>query len=261
MLPVDTFLAVLRQQLLAEHGIPPFDASTSMPSKEALLLSLIRWSVQATEATAPTGLAQPDERAAALAAAFWQQLPGVWRALQADAAAISQRDPAATSVAEVLCCYPAIVAILSYRVAHLLHQVGVPLLPRIITERAHSLTGIDIHPAATIGRAFAIDHGTGIVIGATAIIGNHVMLYQGVTLGAKNFQHDTSGRLLDQPRHPIIQDNVTIYANTTVLGRITIGHDAVVGGNLWITHDVEPCSVVRQSKPIKQIGFTDGEGI
>ena len=192
---------------------------------------------------------------------FVGKLPELQRLLIADALAISQRDPAVESIAEVISCYPAITVMLHYRVAHALYELQLALLPRIITERAHSLTGIDIHPAATIGRSFAIDHGTGIVIGATTRIGNNVMLYQGVTLGAKRIDNDADGRPLNTPRHPNIQDDVTIYSNTSVLGNITIGHHSTIGGNLWITRDVPPYSQVRQSKPIQQIGFTDGEGI
>ena len=189
------------------------------------------------------------------------QLPLIGRLLRTDIDAVVANDPAVTSAIEVVSCYPAFTAMLHYRVAHALHLLGVPLLPRIITERAHSVTGIDIHPAAQIGAAFGIDHGTGIVIGATAVIGTGVMVYQGVTLGAKHFARDTDGRMIDQPRHPIVEDNVTIYSNTSLLGRIRIGHDSVIGGNLWITHDVPPYSHVRQSRPIQHIGFTDGEGI
>ncbi len=206
----------------------------------------------------------PDEaweEAEKIAREFLCQLPEISQLLNTDVDAIAANDPAVGSRLEVICCYPAITVMLHFRVAHALHVIGLPLLPRMLTERAHSMTGIDIHPAAQIGASFSIDHGTGIVVGATCIIGHHVMLYQGVTLGAKNFHHDADGRLLDHPRHPIIEDNVTIYSNTSVLGRVRIGHDSVIGGNLWITHDVEPHSVIRQSKPVKQIGFSDGAGI
>jgi len=204
---------------------------------------------------------QAQQQAETITNAFLSKLQEIGQLLNTDVDAIAVNDPAVGSRLEVICCYPAITVMLHYRVAHALHQLGLPLLPRMLTERAHSMTGIDIHPAAQIGDSFSIDHGTGIVIGATCIIGHDVMLYQGVTLGAKNFHHDADGRLLDQPRHPIIEDNVTIYSNTSVLGRVRIGHDSVIGGNLWITHDVEPRSVIRQSKPVKQIGFSDGAGI
>ena len=147
-----------------------------------------------------------------------------------------------------------------YRIAHRLHKMGVPVIPRIITEQAHSKTGIDIHPGAQIGEYFSIDHGTGVVIGETCIIGNHVTLYQGVTLGAKSFKYDEQGNMLNVPRHPIIEDNVTIYSNASVLGRITIGHDSTIGGNIWLTHDVPPYSRILQSKAV-DASYQDGLGI
>ncbi len=192
---------------------------------------------------------------------FMALLPTIGELLRSDIDAVTSNDPAVTSSLEVIACYPAFTAMLHYRVAHALHELGISLLPRIITERAHSITGIDIHPAAQIGAAFGIDHGTGVVIGATSIIGTGVMIYQGVTLGAKHFSRDANGNMVDTPRHPIVEDHVTIYSNTSVLGRIRIGHDSVIGGNLWITHDVPPHSHVRQSQPIHHIGFIDGEGI
>ena len=137
------------------------------------------------------------------------------------------------------------------RVAHELLKLGVPVIPRIITEMAHSDTGIDIHPGAQIGEYFSIDHGTGVVIGQTAIIGNHVRLYQGVTLGAKSFTLDEEGLPLDVPRHPIIEDYVTIYSNASILGRITIGHGSVIGGNIWLTHSVPPNSKVLQTRAVE----------
>ena len=137
------------------------------------------------------------------------------------------------------------------RVAQELLKLGVPVIPRIITEMAHSDTGIDIHPGAQIGEYFSIDHGTGVVIGQTAIIGNHVRLYQGVTLGAKSFTLDEEGLPLDVPRHPIIEDYVTIYSNASILGRITIGHGSVIGGNIWLTHSVPPNSKVLQTRAVE----------
>ncbi|MBO4499911.1 MAG: serine acetyltransferase [Bacteroidaceae bacterium] len=192
---------------------------------------------------------------------FLSELPKIKDLLLKDVAAVAHNDPAVTSIAEVVLSYPAITVMMHYRVAHVLLQMGVPLIPRIITEMAHSITGIDIHPAARIGEYFAIDHGTGIVIGATSIIGNHVMLYQGVTLGAKNFSYDEHGCPIDKPRHPILEDNVTVYSNTTILGRVTIGHDTVVGGNVWLTHDVPPYSRILQTRAITHPLFEDGAGI
>ena len=183
------------------------------------------------------------------AVAFIESLPQLRKILATDAEAAYNGDPAAESFGEVIACYPAIRAISNYRIAHSLIELGVPLIPRMISEMAHSETGIDIHPAATIGSYFTIDHGTGVVIGATAIIGNHVKIYQGVTLGAKSFPLDENGNPIKGiPRHPIIGDNVIIYSNATILGRITIGADATVGGNIWVTEDVEPGARVVQTK-------------
>ena len=184
-----------------------------------------------------------------IASEFIGRLPHLRRLLATDVIAAYEGDPAATSYGEVISCYPAIRAIMGYRVAHELHLLGVPLIPRIITEMAHSEAGIDIHPAATIGSHFTIDHGTGVVIGATCIIGNHVKLYQGVTLGAKSFPLDANGNPIKGiDRHPILEDNVIVYSNSTILGRITIGHDAVIGGNVWVTEDVAPGTKVLQRR-------------
>ena len=159
-------------------------------------------------------------------------------------------DPAAVNVGEIISCYPVIKALTNYRIAHELHLMDVPLIPRIITEMAHSETGIDIHPAATIGHHFTIDHGTGVVVGATCIIGNNVKLYQGVTLGAKSFPLDEAGNPIKGfPRHPILEDNVIVYSNATILGRITIGEGCVVGANMWVTEDMK--AGTRRIKKLK----------
>ena len=179
---------------------------------------------------------------------FIEHLPGLRALLFTDVESTYNGDPAANSYNEVIYCYPGIRAISSYRIAHELQLLGVPLIPRIITELAHSETGIDIHPEAQIGSYFTIDHGTGVVIGATCIIGNNVQLYQGVTLGAKSFPLDENGNPIKGiPRHPIIEDDVVIYSNATVLGRITVGKGAMIGGNVWVTQDVEPGARVVQS--------------
>lgn len=189
---------------------------------------------------------------ARLAADFISRLPHLRRVLATDVEAAYNGDPAAESLGEVICCYPAIRAISNYRIAHELLELGVPLIPRIITEMAHSETGIDIHPGACIGSHFTIDHGTGVVIGATSIIGNNVKLYQGVTLGAKSFPLDADGKPIKGiPRHPILEDNVIIYSNATILGRITIGRDATVGGNIWVTEDVPAGAKIVQTKAKK----------
>lgn len=189
------------------------------------------------------------EGAAMLAARFISQLPELRRVLATDVEAAYNGDPAAKSFGEVISCYPAIRAISNYRMAHELLRLGVPLIPRIITELAHSETGIDIHPGARIGTHFTIDHGTGVVIGETCIIGNHVKLYQGVTLGAKSFPLDEEGKPIKGiPRHPILEDNVIVYSNATILGRITVGHDATVGGNIWVTEDVPAGARIVQNR-------------
>ena len=185
-----------------------------------------------------------------IAADFIAFLPELRRLLNNDVEAAYIGDPASENRDEVIFCYPAIRAISNYRLAHRLVELGVPLIPRIISEMAHSETGIDINPEAQIGEFFTIDHGTGVVIGSTCIIGNNVKLYQGVTLGAKSFTLDENGNPVKGsiPRHPIVEDNVVIYANATILGRITIGKGSVIGGNVWITNDVPPNSKIVQSR-------------
>lgn len=194
-----------------------------------------------------------------VAEAFLKGLPDVKALLQTDVEAIAENDPAVTGEKEIIFCYPAVTAMVYYRSAHLLLQLGVPVIPRMLTEYAHSATGIDIHPGASIGSHFAIDHGTGIVIGETSIIGNHVTLYQGVTLGAKNFRYDEHGRPVNLPRHPILEDGVTVYSNASILGRVRIGEGSVIGGNVWLTHDVPPRSRILQGGTRET--FIDGAGI
>ena len=196
------------------------------------------------------GLTAEDSEAQAVAIIqqFAAALPDQRRLLDADITAAWQGDPAARSVDEVLLCYPGINAILHHRLAHLLYRAGLPLIARIIAEIAHGETGIDIHPGAQIGAGFFIDHGTGVVIGETAVIGERVRLYQAVTLGAKRFEQGEDGSLLKgQPRHPIVEDDVVIYAGATVLGRITIGRGSSIGGNVWLTRSVPPGSQITQA--------------
>lgn len=190
-----------------------------------------------------------DAKASAIIDSFTRQLPHLRRILDTDVEAAWRGDPAARSVDEVLICYPSMLAIIHHRLAHQLHVDGAKLVARIIAEVAHDKTGIDIHPGARIGDSFFIDHGTGVVIGETAILGRNVRLYQGVTLGARSFAVDESGVLVrDIARHPIIQDNVVIYAGATILGRVTIGARSEIGGNVWLTHDVPPGSRVIQAR-------------
>lgn len=179
---------------------------------------------------------------------FAAALPNLRRILDIDVQAAFYGDPAARSVDEVLLCYPGVLAIIHHRLAHVLYELDVPLLARIVAELAHSATGIDIHPGAIIGSGFFIDHGTGVVIGETAIIGENVRVYQAVTLGAKTFPADENGALQKGlPRHPVVEDDVVIYAGATVLGRITIGKGSVIGGNVWLTRSVPPGSNITQA--------------
>lgn len=202
-----------------------------------------------------------DEKAQELTREFLTKLPEVRRLLITDIDAAFEGDPAAQRKGETIFCYPSIRAMIKHRVAHELYKLGVPLIPRIIGERAHSVTGIDIHPGATIGTKFFMDHGTGVVIGETSIIGHNVRLYQGVTLGAKSFPMDKDGNPIKGVlRHPIVEDNVIIYAGATLLGRITIGTGSVVGGNVWITHDMPAHSKIQQGRAI-ELPLMDGAGI
>lgn len=179
------------------------------------------------------------DNAMQIASKFISRLPELRRVLATDVVAAYNGDPAAKNYGEIISCYPVIKALTNYRIAHELLTLGVPLIPRILTEMAHSETGIDIHPGAQIGNYFTIDHGTGVVIGETTIIGNNVKLYQGVTLGAKSFPLDEEGNPIKGiARHPILEDDVVVYSNATILGRITIGKGATIGGNIWVTEDV-----------------------
>ncbi len=196
-----------------------------------------------------TDIATAATSAHQMALAFIEYLPTLRAALAKDVEATYNGDPAATGFGEVISCYPSIKAVSNYRMAHRLLELGVPLIPRIITEIAHSETGIDIHPGAQIGEYFTIDHGTGIVIGETCIIGNNVKLYQGVTLGAKSFPLDENGNPIKGiPRHPILEDNVIVYSNATILGRVTVGQGAVIGGNIWVTDNVPAGAHIVQKK-------------
>ncbi len=202
-----------------------------------------------------------DQEGRRLACELLAELPMLREHVFEDARAAWRGDPSCRHPIEALYAFPGIFAITRHRIANILYQRDVPLLPRLISENAHHRTGIDIHPGATIGREFFIDHGTGVVIGETAIVGNRVTLYQGVTLGAKSFPVDAQGRLVKGlARHPIVEDDVTIYAAATVLGRVTVGRGSVIGGNVWLTHSVPPNSRVSQAEPL-QTGFEHGAGI
>ena len=200
-------------------------------------------------------------RAKRVTAQLLQRLPELRRLLALDAVAAYEGDPAAPDPSEAIFCYPGVLALTSHRIAHELYRLDVPLIPRIISEHAHSETGIDIHPGATIGESFFIDHGTGVVVGETTIIGRRVRLYQGVTLGAKSFPLDDEGNpIKGVDRHPIIEDEVTIYSGATILGRVTIGRNSIIGGNVWLTRDVPPNSRIAQGRP-RTAAFENGGGI
>jgi serine O-acetyltransferase len=195
-----------------------------------------------------------EVRSRTLASKFLSTLPDIRRLLAADVMAAYEGDPAAKNPGETIFSYPSIKAVTNYRIAHQLELLDVDIIPRIITEMAHSQTGIDIHPGTRIGERFFIDHGTGTVIGETCIIGRNVRLYQGVTLGAKSFPKDHSGALVKGiPRHPIVEDDVIIYAGTTILGRVRIGKGSIIGGNVWLTHDVEPGTRIMQGEQAKPV--------
>ncbi|MBF0424507.1 MAG: serine acetyltransferase [Magnetococcales bacterium] len=224
------------------------------------LLQQVRIELTFTSSQSGVRAGDGEQMATGIIQRFAAGLPEVRRLIDLDVDAAYHGDPAAHSVDEVLLCYPGVIALLHYRFAHALFCLGVPLLARAISELAHAETGIDIHPGAHIAGSFFIDHGTGVVIGETAIIGEHVRIYQAVTLGAKSFPRDGSGRLKKgAPRHPIIEDHVVIYAGATLLGRITIGRGSTIGGNVWLTHSVPPNSHVTQANTQQE--HNDGSGI
>ncbi len=205
--------------------------------------------------------AECEDESTSITHTFLSRLPRIRALLSTDVAAAYEGDPAATSAGEAIFCYPGIQAITNYRLAHELYLLEVPLIPRIITEHAHSITGIDIHPGATIGEKFFIDHGTGVVIGETCEIGDRVRIYQGVTLGAKSLPLDENGNPIKGiRRHPVVEDDAVIYSGATILGRVTIGRGSVIGGNVWLTRSVSPESRITQAQ-VRQDRFERGGGI
>ncbi len=243
-----------------DEGIDAFVGSTLLQTLGALEEQLAR-ALRYSPAFAARDAASLASQARALTREFAHSLPRVRGALELDIRAAFEADPAAQSRSEVIFCYPGITAIMHHRLAHELYRLGAGLLSRIVAEIAHANTGIDIHPGAQIGDSFFIDHGTGVVIGETAVIGKRVRLYQGVTLGARNFPRDEHGAAIkNRARHPIVEDDVVIYAGATILGRITIGRGSTIGGNVWVTHSLPPCSHVTQARP-HQDEFDEGAGI
>lgn len=258
---VDLLSAVLFPLRLGPAELTPENEDAfilaSLETALPLLATQLRMELAYSDVHAVAG---KDLGAAAqsIIAALAGALPKIRRLLDTDLEAAYAGDPAARSVDEVLLCYPCVTAVIHHRIAHELYLLGAPLVARIIAEIAHSRTGIDIHPGARIGESFFIDHGTGVVIGQTAIIGDRVRIYQAVTLGARSFRTDEQGKLVkDDPRHPIVEDDVTIYSGATILGRITIGKGSVIGGNVWLTRSVPPGSRVRQVQPSIDIEAAD----
>ncbi len=226
-----------------------YHLSANLDSIFRLLSEQIRRGICFTCADTHQTCPQCGHEAEEKALAFLSGLPQIRDLLASDVKAAYEGDPAAKNPGETIFCYPSITAMTNHRIAHSLYKLEVPLIPRIISEMAHSLTGIDIHPGATIGEQFFIDHGTGVVIGETCLIGKGCRLYQGVTLGALTFAKGEDGVLVKgQPRHPILEDNVTVYAGATILGRVTIGEGSTIGGNVWLTQSIPPNSRIMQQR-------------
>lgn len=227
------------------HTLFPIGNSLSSIDEYELLFGRLQW--QLAEILQPLHTILP-KTSKELSETFFDALPDIYEKLLDDGQAIYRFDPAAYSLQEVISAYPGFYAIAVYRLSHQLWQQNIPILPRLISEYAHSQTGIDIHPGAVIGKQFFIDHGTGIVIGETTIIGNNVKIYQGVTLGALNVEKD----LAQKKRHPTIEDNVIIYAGSTVLGGNTIvGHDSIIGGSVWLTESIPSFSLVYHKSQVR----------
>jgi serine O-acetyltransferase len=241
-------------------GLPEAGADLQVGQNLENALSALREQVR-LEGSGRGRSAALEEEASRIVAAFAEQLPRIRALLDSDLEAAYRGDPAARSLDEVLVCYPGVKAITYHRIAHALNQAGAPLVARVIAEIAHAETGVDIHPGAVIGESFFIDHGTGVVIGGTAVIGKRVRIYQAVTLGAKSFPMDERGMLVKgEARHPIVEDDVVIYAGATILGRVTIGHRAQIGGNVWLTRSIAADTTITQAKVISET-FGEGGGI
>lgn len=243
-----------------EQGIDYFVGHTLNKALDTLHTQVVR-ELAFTAALTQQTLFDAGKTATNIVQEFADELPLILERLYSDLRAAYEGDPSAKSQDEVLLSFPGVRAVIHYRLAHALYKLDTPIIARIIAESAHSATGIDIHPGATIGSSFFIDHGTGVVIGETAILGERVRLYQAVTLGAKRFSVDESGALVKgQPRHPIVEDDVVIYAGATILGRVTIGRGSVIGGNVWLTRSVPPGSNIVQAQA-RSDTFDSGAGI
>jgi len=237
---------------LAGEGIDTFVASALAGALQSLRRQ-VRLELELTAHTSQHAGESHEAQAGQIAIQLGDELPAIRALLETDIRAAFEGDPAAKSLDEVMSCYPGVLAMIHHRLAHGLYRFGAPMLARIVSETAHSSTGIDIHPGA--------DHGTGVVIGETTVIGRRVRVYQAVTLGAKRFETDQEGLLLkNYPRHPIIEDDVVIYAGATILGRIIVGAGTQIAGNVWLTHDVAPGSLITQAKERSEV-VDDGAGI
>ncbi len=242
----------------SEDGIIYF-IGYSLNSALQILVEQVRRELAFSDEASLAGTSHAS--AESIVSQFSERLPRIYETLESDIRAAYDGDPSAKSTEEILLSFPGIRAVIHYRLANALHSLGVPVIARIISELAHSATGIDIHPGAAIGPSFFIDHGTGVVIGETTVIGERVRLYQAVTLGAKRFSVDDDGALVKgQPRHPIVEDDVVIYAGATILGRVTIGRGSSIGGNVWLTRSVPPNSNIVQAQARSEL-FDGGSGI
>ncbi len=264
---VESFISALYPRHFGPPGLSARDADAFVAGVLAKALPVLKQQIDLALALA---LEQEHARGAGhanrpsadeITGAFLAALPKIRATLDKDARAAFALDPSANSVDEVIFCFPGVAAVMRHRLAHELYRLGAPLLARIVAEIAHAQAGVDIHPGAEIGEGFFIDHGTGVVIGETAIIGRNVRLYQAVTLGARRFQVGADGQLRKSyPRHPIVEDDVVIYAGATILGRITIGRGSSIGGNVWLTESVPPESRITQAKS-RANDLTNGDGV
>jgi serine O-acetyltransferase len=250
---VENLVAALYPRHFGPPGLSARDADAFVLKTLAKTLPALKLQIElalALEQEHARGVADANHRSAdEITSLFAGTLPKIRAALDKDARAAFANDPSANSIDEVIFCFPGVAAVMRHRLAHELYRLGTPLRARIVAEIAHAQAGVDIHPGAEIGEGFFIDHGTGVVIGETAIIGRNVRLYQAVTLGARSFQVATDGQLPKKyPRHPIVEDDVVIYAGATILGRITIGRGSSIGGKVWLTESVPPGSRITQAK-------------